>query len=52
LRPFLIHAVERGVARDLELHAEKTAHKVVRMKKPPRVSRPEISNERILAGTD
>jgi hypothetical protein len=52
LRPFLIHAVERGVAREKELHLQKTAHKLVRMKKVARGSQPETFNERILDGTD
>jgi acetyl-CoA carboxylase carboxyltransferase component len=56
LRPYLIHAVERGVAREMEMHLQKTVGKVVRMKKAGGLARPKarpgIVNEHLLAGTD
>ncbi len=55
LRPYLIHAIERGVKRELEEHLQETG-KVVRMKKVgastrPK-TRPEVLDEHLLAGTD
>ena len=51
LRPYLIHAVERGVAREMELHRTKTARKLLRMKRAGTMPASEFY-ERILAGTD
>ena len=52
LRSYLIHAVERGVAREMELHRTKTARKLLRMKKAGTIPASEFLDERILAGTD
>jgi acetyl-CoA carboxylase carboxyltransferase component len=55
LRPYLIHAIERGVTRDTERHLQETG-KVLRMKKvggmAQRKRTPQILDERLLAGTD
>jgi acetyl-CoA carboxylase carboxyltransferase component len=55
LRPYLIHAIERGVKRELEQHLQEIG-KVVRMKKVGATTRPktrpEILDEHLLAGTD
>ena len=54
LRPYLIHAIERGVKRELEQPLQ--AGKLLRMKKVGGLARPkarsEILDEGLLAGTD
>jgi acetyl-CoA carboxylase carboxyltransferase component/biotin carboxyl carrier protein len=52
LRPYLIQAVERGLAREATLLSKRAQAKVLRMKKAAVLSSPEFLNERILAGTD
>ena len=49
LRPYLIHAVERGMAR--ETHPKKTPAKILGMKKLGALPIPRFPDERILAGT-